>query len=99
MAFLPLHDDNPRVVIAYPWVTWGLIAACVIAFFYETSGGDALFRHVVYAYGLMREGVGYAKPPPMRSKASQSGLAISSRKRSKVHGQVAGMPRSSRYQL
>jgi membrane associated rhomboid family serine protease len=53
MAFLPLHDDNPRVVIAYPWVTWGLIAACVIAFVYENSGGDALFRHLIYGYGLI----------------------------------------------
>ena len=53
MAFLPLHDDNPRVVIEYPWVTWGLIAACVIAFLYENSGGDALYRHLIYGYGLI----------------------------------------------
>ena len=34
-----------------------------------------------------------------RSYASSRGAAISSRKRSNVHGHTAGMPRSSRYQL
>ena len=37
MPFLPLHDDNPRVLIQYAWVTWGLIAVCSFIFLYEVS--------------------------------------------------------------
>ena len=37
MPFLPLHDDNPRVLIQHAWVTWGLIAACSVIFLYQAS--------------------------------------------------------------
>ncbi len=30
--FIPLHDKNPRVLIARPWVTLGVIAACTAIF-------------------------------------------------------------------
>ncbi len=30
--FIPLHDKNPRVLIAGPWVTMGVIAACTAIF-------------------------------------------------------------------
>ncbi len=30
--FIPLHDKNPRILIAKPWVTLGLIAACTAIF-------------------------------------------------------------------
>ncbi len=44
---IPLHDDNPTHIV--PWVTYGLIAACVLAFLWqlslpETAGHTAVFR-------------------------------------------------------
>ena len=30
--FIPLHDKNPRILIARPWVTLGVIAACTAIF-------------------------------------------------------------------
>ena len=30
--FIPLHDKNPRILIARPWVTMGVIAACTAIF-------------------------------------------------------------------
>lgn len=53
MVFIPLHDDNPRVLIAHPWVTWGLIVACATAFFYQTAGGAQSYQHLVVGFGLI----------------------------------------------
>ena len=39
MPFLPLHDKTPRVLIRTPWVTWGLIAACVFTYFFQAGAG------------------------------------------------------------
>src|SRR5207253_9355632 len=41
----------------------------------------------------------HSPPYSTSSKSSKRGAAISSRKRSKLHGHTAGTPRSSRYQL
>ena len=41
MPFLPLHDDNPRILIAQPWITWGTILACVAVYAIQVSGGPA----------------------------------------------------------
>jgi len=30
MPFIPLDDDVPRLRIGAPWITWGLIAACLV---------------------------------------------------------------------
>jgi len=53
MPFIPLGDRNPRVVIGHPYVTWGLIAACVLAFIVH-SGLDPRTGHLVaLRYGLI----------------------------------------------
>lgn len=42
---IPLRDDVPSVRV--PWITWGLIAANVLAFLYELSLGPALDRFLL----------------------------------------------------
>ncbi len=49
MPFIPLHDKNPRILIARPYVTWGLIALCAAVFVVQLSAGDGL----IYALGLI----------------------------------------------
>ena len=49
MPFLPLHDNAPRVLITHAWVTWGLIAACVLVYFLGQDSGPEGQR---LAYGL-----------------------------------------------
>ena len=46
----PLHDDNPAQTV--PYVTWALIAACVLVFFWQQSIGDAV-QSAVYAFGMI----------------------------------------------
>ncbi|MGQ4275039.1 rhomboid family intramembrane serine protease [Terrihabitans sp. B22-R8] len=38
MVFIPLSDDNPRLLIRYPFVTWGLIAANLLVYLLFQSG-------------------------------------------------------------
>jgi membrane associated rhomboid family serine protease len=47
---IPLRDDVPSVRV--PWVTWSLIAANGLAFFYELSLGPALDRFLL-AFGVV----------------------------------------------
>lgn len=49
--FLPLHDDNPRIFISVPWVTYGVIGVCVGLFLLQVSGGERAFIETFYAYG------------------------------------------------
>jgi membrane associated rhomboid family serine protease len=53
MPFLPLHDDNPRVLIQYAWVTWGLIAVCSFIFLYETSMTPNERARLILGLGLI----------------------------------------------
>lgn len=46
----PLSDDNPRELT--PFVTWGLIASCVLVFLWQLSLGDAGGR-AVYGFGMI----------------------------------------------
>lgn len=48
---IPLHDDNP--VRITPCVTWGLIAACVLVFFWQASLGPRASQAVAYSLGLV----------------------------------------------
>lgn len=52
MPFLPLHDRNPRLRIARPWVTWGLIAACIFVFYLEASADPDAALRMIFGYGL-----------------------------------------------
>jgi membrane associated rhomboid family serine protease len=53
MPFLPLHDDNPRVLIQYAWVTWGLIAVCSFIFLYEVSMTPVERARLMLGLGLI----------------------------------------------
>jgi len=46
----PLHDDNPAQAV--PYVTWALIAACALAFFWQLSLGNAI-QSAVYSFGMI----------------------------------------------
>ena len=48
---IPLHDDNPTTL--RPVVTVALIAACVAAFLWQLSLGQAGYRRAVYSLGFI----------------------------------------------
>ena len=53
MPFLPLHDNARRQVIERPWVTWGLIAATLAAFFLHPAGNGMAFARFVHSFGFI----------------------------------------------
>ena len=53
MPFLPLHDINPRILIAQPWVTWGAIAACVLVYVIQVTGSPQDMERLVYGLGVI----------------------------------------------
>ncbi len=53
MPFIPLHDKNPRVLVKYPWVTWGLILACSAVFLREAELGPDELRRFVLGLGMI----------------------------------------------
>ncbi len=53
MPFLPLHDDNPRILIRHPWVTWALIVTCCAVFLAEASLMTPQLQHLVYGLGMI----------------------------------------------
>ena len=53
MPFLPLYDDYPRILIRHPWVTYGLVAACVFVFLIQVSGSPREYFEMVYGYGAI----------------------------------------------
>lgn len=50
---IPLHDDNPRILITRAWVTWGLILACILAFVLQVLTGPAGNERLVLGLGLI----------------------------------------------
>ncbi len=67
--FIPLHDKNPRILIARPWVTLGLIALSTAAFALQLAlhgmGGAGADRQLIYGLGLIPATVvGQAEVPP-----------------------------------
>lgn len=53
MPFLPLYDTNPRVYVQTPWVTYGLIATCVLVFLMQVGGGERQYMAMLYGYGFV----------------------------------------------
>ncbi len=51
--FIPLYDRNPRVLIARPWVTWGLILGCTAIYALQSSLGPREQGHLIYGLGLI----------------------------------------------
>jgi len=48
---LPLGDENP--IRLTPIVNWSIIASCVLAFLWQTSGGNRFFIYTLFEYGLV----------------------------------------------
>ncbi len=53
MPFLPLHDKNPRILIALPWFTWGIIGLCCVVFWWQFSAGPMEGQRIVFALGAI----------------------------------------------
>ncbi|SMF14389.1 Membrane associated serine protease, rhomboid family [Tistlia consotensis] len=50
---LPLHDTNERTFLRYPWVNWGLIAACFVVFLYQIGGSEQHYVQTIYGFGMV----------------------------------------------
>jgi membrane associated rhomboid family serine protease len=48
---IPLRDENP--VSATPWLTWALVASCVLIFLWQVSLGESGFNRVVFTLGVI----------------------------------------------
>ena len=53
MAILPFNDDAPRRNIRYPYVTYGLIAACLFVFIYQLSLSEYATKIFWTTYGTI----------------------------------------------
>ncbi len=53
MPFLPLHDNQPRVLIGQPWVTWSLIALCAFVFLFQSDVGQADAQRLAVGLGVI----------------------------------------------
>ncbi|SDF72891.1 Membrane associated serine protease, rhomboid family [Limimonas halophila] len=53
MPFIPIGDSNPRITIAHPYVTWGLIGACVLVFVLHAGMGSREGHLFALQYGLI----------------------------------------------
>ena len=47
----PISDDNPR--IGTPYVTWSVIGACVLVFFWQVSLGASGGEIAIYEFGMI----------------------------------------------
>ncbi|MGF1607952.1 MAG: rhomboid family intramembrane serine protease [Kiloniellales bacterium] len=79
MPFIPLHDINPRILLQVPWVTYGLIAACVLMFFYESSLPPEAAQRLFIGLGVIPASLlGYAELPAELAMVSPSLTTITS---------------------
>lgn len=53
MPFIPLHDENPRLLIRWPWVTWGLMAGCVLIHLLVTFTDAEAQNRILLSLGFM----------------------------------------------
>lgn len=62
---IPVHDDNPTHLT--PWLTWALIAACVLAFLWQLTGAAGGLQATLGGLGATPEilfGRGHAMDDP-----------------------------------
>ena len=53
MPFLPIGDENPRILIDKPVVTWGVIAGCVMVFLLQLSLDANAAHRAALSFGLI----------------------------------------------
>lgn len=49
----PIGDDTPRLRIERPYVTWGIIAVCILLFLLEVSGGAVFAQRMSLGLGVI----------------------------------------------
>ena len=60
---IPLRDENPIRIV--PFVTWAVLAACVVAFLVQVSLGAPGFNRMIFALGVIPAVLfGHAYLPP-----------------------------------
>jgi membrane associated rhomboid family serine protease len=66
MVFIPFSDDNPRLVIRYPYVSWGLIAINLAIYAAMQFGLSTEYNQdIVLGYGMIPARLmGFAELPP-----------------------------------
>jgi len=74
---IPLRDDNPVRIV--PFVTWGVVAACVLAFLVQISLGAPDFNRMIFALGAIPAVLfGHAYLPPEIALVPPAATVVSS---------------------
>lgn len=53
MPFLPLHDNQPRILVSQPWVTWGIIALCALTYIMQVDAGPQGAQRLAVGLGVI----------------------------------------------
>jgi len=69
----PIHDDNPTRIT--PYVTYVLLSACVLIFFWQVSLGDAA-QQAVYSFGVIPSVLFATKSLPVELEILPAWLTI-----------------------
>ena len=69
----PIHDDNPTRIT--PYVTYALLSACVLVFFWQISLGDAE-QQAVYSFGVIPSVLFASKSLPVELEILPAWLTI-----------------------
>lgn len=69
----PIHDDNPTRIT--PYVTYALLSACVLIFFWQVSLGDAA-QQAVYSFGVIPSVLFATKSLPVELEILPAWLTI-----------------------
>ncbi len=53
MPFFPIDDTSPRLLIWRPWVTWGMIGACIAVFWIQLALGPEEANRLIIGLGVI----------------------------------------------
>lgn len=74
---IPLRDENPVRIV--PVVTWGVLAACVLAFLVQVSLGAEGFNRIIFGLGVIPAVLfGHAYLPPEIALVPPAATVVSS---------------------
>ncbi len=74
---IPLRDENPVRIV--PFVTWGVVAVCVLAFLVQISLGAPGFNRIIFALGVIPAVLfGHAYLPPEIALVPPAATVVSS---------------------
>jgi membrane associated rhomboid family serine protease len=65
MPIIPIDDRNPRIFIPRPYITWGMILACLAAYALQNQAGGRDDGELIYGLGVIPITLtGEARLPP-----------------------------------